>query len=210
MQKEKLGMNYRVTHYNDPVPRLPPGRLGYAQYLTEFYIGTKNNQTAQPSDVLNLTSSNTQQGNEQFILVNIEAHKWYFNNVTACWTANMASNDNKTANDLSTKWASTIMTRMGNTSGLILEGDVNKALTSTVTGLLTTVGSDVAKLVLGLIPGGTLIMPLISGGNFSALDVLLPTGPLLSAIGSLLSTLLSTLAQLAPVLAVLLGATGKH
>ncbi|KAF2674127.1 alpha/beta-hydrolase, partial [Microthyrium microscopicum] len=36
--KSKTGENHRVTHYNDPVPRLPPTIMGYAHYTPEIYI----------------------------------------------------------------------------------------------------------------------------------------------------------------------------
>ncbi|KAG0126301.1 Alpha/Beta hydrolase protein [Tuber indicum] len=71
--------NYRVTHLNDPVPRLPPVALGYYHISPEYWI-SRGDTNIKAGDVqiyegiLN-TGGNTGQS---FIPPNITAHPGYF------------------------------------------------------------------------------------------------------------------------------------
>ncbi|KAG0634801.1 Alpha/Beta hydrolase protein [Tuber brumale] len=71
--------NYRVTHLNDPVPRLPPVALGYYHISPEYWIsyGDSNIKARDVEiyeGILN-TGGNTGQG---FITLNVTAHSTYF------------------------------------------------------------------------------------------------------------------------------------
>lgn len=83
-----MGENFRVTHYNDPVPRLQPAKMGFAHYTTEVYLGGKNNIKVALSDILHLDASTASKGTEQFTIVDVQAHRCYFNNISACYLAN--------------------------------------------------------------------------------------------------------------------------
>lgn len=76
---QNLGANYRVTHLNDPVPRLPPVSFGYQHVDTEYYISSANNVVVTESDVL------TCECNEDFVVLDIAAHAWYFGAISACY-----------------------------------------------------------------------------------------------------------------------------
>ncbi|KAM0805935.1 Lip3 precursor [Usnea florida] len=89
---QNLGGNYRVTHYDDPVPRLPPlspGPLqdtGYVHISPEYYIATANGVVPGAGDVSVFQGAvnfggNT--GNDQN-KTDVAAHLWYFNAVSAC------------------------------------------------------------------------------------------------------------------------------
>ncbi|CUS15272.1 unnamed protein product, partial [Tuber aestivum] len=71
--------NYRVTHLNDPVPRLPPVALGYYHISPEYWIsyGDSNIKASHVKiyqGILN-TGGNTGRG---FITLNATAHLRYF------------------------------------------------------------------------------------------------------------------------------------
>ncbi|PWW72405.1 alpha/beta-hydrolase [Tuber magnatum] len=71
--------NYRVTHLNDPVPRLPPAALGYYHISPEYWIsyGDSNIQASKVQiyyGILN-TGGNTGKG---IITLNATAHLRYF------------------------------------------------------------------------------------------------------------------------------------
>ncbi|KAF2090386.1 alpha/beta-hydrolase [Saccharata proteae CBS 121410] len=80
------GGNYRVTHYNDPVPRLPTLDMGFVHISPEYYIATPNLVTV-TSDAIQVYEGDSELlGNAKWGLdVDIAAHLWYFNNVGACY-----------------------------------------------------------------------------------------------------------------------------
>ncbi|KAJ3459934.1 hypothetical protein MRS44_016007 [Fusarium solani] len=47
----QAGGNYRVTHYNDPVPRVPPMLVGYAHISPEYYISTPDLAPVTTADI---------------------------------------------------------------------------------------------------------------------------------------------------------------
>jgi hypothetical protein len=156
--KEKLGENYRATHYNDPVPRLPPAIMGYAHYTPEYYIGAKNQKAVTLTDILMLDNLTTPKGNEQFQILDVEAHRWYFNAISACYVANAPSNGTSTAVDLATNWAGSVIGRMGNNTSLIL---INSVSASAMAGLIASMSTSAAISFLNMIPGGFLVIPFL-------------------------------------------------
>jgi alpha-beta hydrolase superfamily lysophospholipase len=48
---QNLGGNFRVTHLDDPVPRLPPLILGFVHISPEYYINTGNNVVVTAGDI---------------------------------------------------------------------------------------------------------------------------------------------------------------
>lgn len=45
------GGNFRITHWNDPVPKLPLLTMGYVHISPEYYINKPNKQDVQPGDI---------------------------------------------------------------------------------------------------------------------------------------------------------------
>lgn len=87
---QNKGGNFRVTHYDDPVPRLPPLAFGFVHISPEYYIKTGNGVTVTAGDVTELTGSINPFGNtgNSKSLDDLAAHGWYFNNISACDTSN--------------------------------------------------------------------------------------------------------------------------
>jgi hypothetical protein len=163
--------------------------IGYSHYTPEFYISTMNQNPVALSDVLMLNSSAISQGNEQFTLLDVEAHRWYFNAIAACYTGNKTSNGTSAANDLATNWAATLIGLMGN-SGLILEGNKagGKLGASAVAWLLASLSTSAANTLLGLIPGGFLIQPFLPSSTTAGALTAAGTAGLLSALEWLLES----------------------
>lgn len=80
------GANYRVTHKNDPVPRLPPVVLGFVHISPEYYISTPNDVVPTANDITEYSGSINLQGNSgnNPFDTDLSAHGWYFNQVGAC------------------------------------------------------------------------------------------------------------------------------
>jgi hypothetical protein len=189
--EKKVGDNHRVTHYNDPVPRLPPSRWGYAHYTPELYIGAKNQKPVAISEMVLLNGSTASKGNEQFVVLDVDAHRWYFNSIAACYTANTPGS-NKTENgttsvpDLASSWAPSIVALMGNNSDITLVGEhaMNNALISALAGIIATMSTSAFKKFLTLVPGGILVQPFLpASGTIGVLASTGMAGLLLSLLG---------------------------
>lgn len=78
------GGNYRVTHWNDPVPKLPLLTMGYVHISPEYYINKPNQQDVQSGDILTYNGAINLKGNSAWLVVDVEAHRWYFASVYTC------------------------------------------------------------------------------------------------------------------------------
>ncbi|KAF2856740.1 alpha/beta-hydrolase [Plenodomus tracheiphilus IPT5] len=81
---KQTGGNYRVTHWNDPVPKLPPLIMGFVHISPEYYINKPNKQDVEMNDIKTYEGAINLRGNSAWIKVDIEAHRWYFRSVYAC------------------------------------------------------------------------------------------------------------------------------
>ena len=84
---QNKGGNFRVTHDDDPVPRLPPLAFGFRHISPEYYIKTGNGVPVTPADIDGPLNGNVNfQGNTGDLdqLSDFDAHGWYFNDVSAC------------------------------------------------------------------------------------------------------------------------------
>jgi len=78
------GTNYRFTHTDDPVPKLPPELFGYAQPSPEYWITTGNNVAVTTSSITVIQGVNSDDGNAGTGGLDTSAHEWYFNAISAC------------------------------------------------------------------------------------------------------------------------------
>jgi hypothetical protein len=81
---KQAGGNYRVTHWNDPVPKLPLLTMGYVHISPEYYINKPNKQDVQAGDMKVYEGAINMKGNLAWLLMDIEAHRWYFGSVYTC------------------------------------------------------------------------------------------------------------------------------
>ncbi|KAI9814195.1 MAG: hypothetical protein M1827_003361 [Pycnora praestabilis] len=80
------GGNYRITHFDDPVPRLPPILLGFVHISPEYWITTGNEVAVTAQDINGpLTGSVNFAGNTGTTGFDLTAHGWYFNNISSCY-----------------------------------------------------------------------------------------------------------------------------
>lgn len=81
-----MGSIYRVTHLDDPVPRLPPIALGFVHVSPEYYISSGNTVPPTPADITQYTGSINLQGNtgNNALKLTLTAHGFYFNEIGAC------------------------------------------------------------------------------------------------------------------------------
>lgn len=86
------GSEYRITHYDDPVPRVPPTWSwlgGYRHSSPEYWLNLDHWADVSPSAV-NVTDFEICQGTENKDCnggtdgLDIDAHGWYFRNISAC------------------------------------------------------------------------------------------------------------------------------
>jgi Lipase (class 3) len=78
------GGNYRVTHTDDIVPKLPGIFAGYRHVGTEYFITSGNNVPVTTRDITVIPGRPLIAGNQATFTSSIEAHSWYFNAVGAC------------------------------------------------------------------------------------------------------------------------------
>ncbi|KAJ9419482.1 hypothetical protein FOXG_07142 [Fusarium oxysporum f. sp. lycopersici 4287] len=81
----QAGGNYRVTHYNDPVPRVPPMFVGYAHISPEYYISTPGLAPVTTADIRVCTGIRNPDCNGAWIIVDILAHIEYFDIMGLCY-----------------------------------------------------------------------------------------------------------------------------
>lgn len=93
------GREYRVTHTDDPVPRLPPALLNYRHTSPEYWFHTGGSNTteygAADADVCegyaNLACNGGTLG------LDTEAHGYYFEDISACGAGGLAFRRTKRA-----------------------------------------------------------------------------------------------------------------
>lgn len=72
------GGNYRITHWNDPVPNIPPIFMNFAHVSPEYYINKPNSQTVMLKDFRIYQGATNLRGNAAWVLTDVLAHLWYF------------------------------------------------------------------------------------------------------------------------------------
>ncbi|CAI7569470.1 unnamed protein product [Penicillium glandicola] len=75
------GNNYRFTHTNDPVPKVPLLAMGYVHISPEYWITSPNNVTVSTSDIEVIEGDISFEGNTGTgapLLSEFAAHRWYF------------------------------------------------------------------------------------------------------------------------------------
>jgi hypothetical protein len=78
------GGNYRVTHRNDPVPKLPLLLVGFVHVSPEYYVDAVNGAEVGMKDVQLFRGAVSFGGNGKWVGVDVEAHRWYFGRVYGC------------------------------------------------------------------------------------------------------------------------------
>ena len=78
------GSNFRVTHKEDPVPKLPSYLLGYAHISGEYWITSPTGVTPTTSDVSVSSGAYNLKGNGGTLGINGDDHTFYFNMITGC------------------------------------------------------------------------------------------------------------------------------
>ncbi|EMD89931.1 hypothetical protein COCHEDRAFT_62145, partial [Bipolaris maydis C5] len=81
---KQAGGNYRITHWNDPVPKLPLLTMGYVHTSPEYYINKPNGQAVAAADVQVYDGAVSFRGNGRWLSMDVEAHMWYFTSVKMC------------------------------------------------------------------------------------------------------------------------------
>ena len=84
-QAPAQGANYRVTHRDDPVPRVPPKSLGYGHPLPQYYIDSGTFETVAGGDVQVFSQDNS--GDDLPVNIfdlDVPAHLWYFAAIGIC------------------------------------------------------------------------------------------------------------------------------
>ncbi|KAJ5312444.1 hypothetical protein PENANT_c027G07118 [Penicillium antarcticum] len=79
--------NYRFTHQNDPVPKLPVIAMGYAHVSPEYWITSADNTTVTASDidiVDGILSLDGNTGTGVPLISDFHAHHWYFGKTDDC------------------------------------------------------------------------------------------------------------------------------
>ncbi|PLB52143.1 alpha/beta-hydrolase [Aspergillus steynii IBT 23096] len=78
------GTNYRITHTNDIVPRLPPSILGFTHFSPEYWITSANQKTVTGADITLVEGVGSRDGNAGEAKQSVLAHSWYFVSIFAC------------------------------------------------------------------------------------------------------------------------------
>lgn len=84
-------MNYRITHTNDPVPKIlyllskkAPAQLQYSQISPEYWITSGDGEPVTTSDIQVIEGVDNTDGNLGTKGSKLSAHGWYLGNMTVC------------------------------------------------------------------------------------------------------------------------------
>ncbi|KAF6834025.1 lipase [Colletotrichum plurivorum] len=82
------GAEYRITHVDDPVPRLPPIFLGYRHTSPEYWLSTGSTTTVDytVADIKICEGDKNTKCNGGTFGLNVDAHKYYFAKTSLCNT----------------------------------------------------------------------------------------------------------------------------
>jgi hypothetical protein len=78
------GNNFRVTHKEDPVPKLPGYLLGYAHISPEYWITSPTDAPVTTRDIKVSSGAINFSGNGGTWNSNANDHTWYFNATASC------------------------------------------------------------------------------------------------------------------------------
>lgn len=81
------GNNFRVTHNQDIIPKLPGYILGYTHVSSEYWIPTKSGVAVSAGSIKVSSGPINFSGNCGTWGSSIPDHSWYFNNILACGPA---------------------------------------------------------------------------------------------------------------------------
>jgi triacylglycerol lipase len=74
------GSNFRVTHLDDPVPRIPLEPF-YHHIMPEYWITSKNDVPVTAADIMYMPNG---RGDVGAFNIDFEAHHWYLNRIDIC------------------------------------------------------------------------------------------------------------------------------
>lgn len=86
---QNRGGNFRVTHTDDPVPRLPPLFTGFEHISPEYWITSPNDAATTVNDVTRLEGSKNTDGNAGRGGANVASHLWYLGPIAQCRPAGL-------------------------------------------------------------------------------------------------------------------------
>lgn len=97
----QAGLEYRVTHLDDPVPRLPPIIFGYAHTTPEYWLSDGNAFTTNygVSDVKVCTGVQSLGCNAATLGLDIIAHLYYLGPIAGCSPIELTFKKKRDAND---------------------------------------------------------------------------------------------------------------
>lgn len=86
MTDQPGGAEYRVTHVDDPVPRLPPPELGFRHTSPEYWLSTGNATTTDygVADVKVCEGFADLECNGGTVGLDVDAHLYYFLAMASC------------------------------------------------------------------------------------------------------------------------------
>lgn len=78
------GVNYRITHTDDVVPKLPPVSWGFSHPAPEYWITSGNYETVTTGDIEVIQGMNSSGGNAGTVGISVSAHLNYFGDIADC------------------------------------------------------------------------------------------------------------------------------